>query len=78
MPPQRLIVGFALAAMVAFIVGTLILSGLRLGGRRQTVANAGYCATAEAQITAEAAPTAVVAPGQGSTFGGQIPANCRQ
>ncbi|HYM15405.1 MAG TPA: hypothetical protein VEZ14_07580 [Dehalococcoidia bacterium] len=78
MPSQRMIVGLALAAMVAFIVGTLIVSGLRLGGQRQTVASASFCATAEAQITASAGPTAVVAPGQGSSFGDQIPANCRQ
>ncbi len=63
--------------MVAFIVGTMILAGLHLGGASQTVASASFCATAEAQITPLAGATEAVAPGQGS-FGNQIPANCRQ
>jgi hypothetical protein len=67
----------AIAAMVAFIVGTMILAGLHLGGDSQTVANASFCATAQAQITPDAHSTAAAAPGQGS-FGNQIPANCRE
>jgi hypothetical protein len=76
-PRQRTLIGLAVAAMVAFIVGTLILAGLHLGGRPQTVANASFCATAQAQLTPDAGGNAAGAPGQG-TFGDQIPANCRQ
>jgi hypothetical protein len=76
-PRQRTLIGLAITAMVAFIVGAMILAGLHLGGKTQTVANASFCATAQAQVTPDANATAVVAPGQGS-FGDQIPANCRE
>jgi hypothetical protein len=76
-PRQRTLTGLAIAAMVAFIVATMILAGLHLGGKSQTIANASFCATAQAQITPDANATADIAPGQGS-FANQIPANCRE
>jgi hypothetical protein len=75
--PRQRLVGFAIAAMVAFIVGTMIVAGLRLGGGSRSVASASFCATAQAQLTPVVGATAVIAPGQGS-FGAEIPANCRE